>query len=187
MLAGEQGVAMAVHVVTQIMEWLTFFQVLELPAIGLAGLVAALVCGVLEWKRSWFFHLFCPLTAAALATALAEAIRRESARRTDNRLLAQSSYEALRRQNEQVMMPRHDIVKHFRVLRQTITDEKSAAYLDDLIGENEKIRPVIQSGNEMLDVILNGKLSTAADAGIAVELARTQPPDKLHMTDAELC
>ena len=93
----------------------------------------------------------------------------------------------MRRQNEQVMMLRHDMVKHFRVLRQTVTDEKSAAYLDELIGENEKIRPVVQSGNEMLDVILNSKLSAAADAGIAVELARTQAPDKLPLTDAELC
>ena len=29
-------------------------------------------------------------------------------------------------------------MKHFRVLRQTVTDEKAAAYLDGLIGENEK-------------------------------------------------
>lgn len=133
------------------------------------------------------------MTAAALATALAEAARREITRRTEARLLAQrgelaqSSYEVLRRQHEQVMMLRHDMVKHFQVLRQTVTDEKAAAYLDELIGENEKIRPVIQSGNEMLDVILNGKLSAAADAGIAVELVRTQAPDKLPLTDAELC
>lgn len=133
------------------------------------------------------------MTAAALVTALAEAVRRETARRTEARLLAQrnelaqDSYKALRRQNEQVMMLRHDMMKHFQVLRQTVTDEKSAAYLDELIGENEKIRPVVQSGNEMLDVILNGKLSAAADAGIAVEIARMKAPDKLPLSDAELC
>ena len=59
--------------------------------------------------------------------------------------------------------------------------------MDELIGENEKIRPVVQSGNEMLDVILNSKLSAAADAGIAVEPARMQAPNKLPLTDAELC
>ncbi len=225
MFAGAQGVAVAVHVVMQITERLTFSQALAVPAIGLAGLTAALVCGVLEWKRNWFYRYFCPLTAAgaivwaalgywrfdghslgtllyplagimtaaALVTALAEAARREITRRMEARLLAQrgelaqSSYEALRRQNEQVMMLRHDMMKHFRVLRQTVTDEKAAAYLDDLIGENEKIRPVVQSGNEMLDVILNSKLSAAADAGIAVEIARMKAPDKLPLTDAELC
>ena len=59
--------------------------------------------------------------------------------------------------------------------------------MDELIGENEKIRPVVQSGNEMLDVILNSKLSAAADAGIAVEIAQMKAPDKLPLTDAELC
>lgn len=133
------------------------------------------------------------MTAAALVTALAEAVRREIIRRTEAHLLAQrfelaqSSYEALRRRHEQVMMLRHDIVKRFRVLRQTVTDEKAAANLDGLIGENEKIRPVVQSGNEMLDVILNGKLSADDDAGIAVELVRAQAPATLPLTDAELC
>lgn len=133
------------------------------------------------------------MTAAALATALAEAVRREVARRTEERLLAQrgelaqNSYEAMRRQHEQVMMLRHDMMKHFQVLRQTTTDERAAAYLDELIGENEKIHPVVQSGNKMLDIILNGKLSAAADAGIAVELTRATAPERLPLTDAELC
>ena len=228
LLAGAQGAVVAAYVVMQITERLTLYFVLTVPAIGLVGLTAALICGVLEWKRNWFYRMFCPLTAAgamawaalgrwefsetalgipglllypltgimtaaALVTALAEAVRREITRRTEARLLAQrdelaqNSYEALRRQHEQVMMLRHDMVKHFQVLRQTVTDENAAAYLDELIGENEKIRPVVQSGNEMLDVILNSKLSAAADAGIAVELARTQAPDKLPLTDAELC
>ena len=228
LLAGAQGVAVAVWIVAQAAEQRTFFLILALPAISLAGLAAALACGVLEWKQSWFFRIFCLLTAAgaiawtvlgrwqfsrdileipglllyplagmttaaALVTALAEAARRETARRTEARLLAQrgelarNSYEVMRRQHEQVMMLRHDMVKHFRVLRQTVTDEKSAAYLDELIGENEKIRPVVQSGNEMLDVILNSKLSAADDAGIAVEIARMKAPDKLPLTDAELC
>ena len=225
LLAGVQGVAVAAHVVMQLTEQLTFSQAVALNAIGLAGFVAALACGILEWKRNWFYRCFCLLTAAgaiawaalgywrfdgrslgtllyplagimtaaALVTALAEAVRREIARRTEARLLAQrfelaqSSSEALRWQNEQVMMLRHDMVKHFRLLRQTVTDEKSAAYLDELIGENEKIRPVVQSGNEMLDVILNSKLSAAADAGITVEIARMKAPDKLPLTDAELC
>ena len=228
LLAGAQGAIVAAYVVMQITERLTLYFVLTVPAIGLVGLTAALICGVLEWKRNWFYRCFCPLTAAgaivyaalgrwefsgtalgipglllcpltgimtaaALATALAEAVRREVTRRTEARLLAQrdelarNSYEVMRRQNEQVMMLRHDMVKHFRVLRQTVTDEKAAAYLDELIGENEKIRPVVQSGNEMLDVILNGKLSAAADAGIAVKIARMKAPDKLPLTDAELC
>ncbi len=225
LFAGAQTAVAAVSAVMQATEQLTLAFALAFPAVGLAGLAAALVCGALEWKQSWFFRcagsltavgavlwaaleqwrfdgislgqLLQPLsgimTAAALVTALAESVRREIARRTEAHLLvqrsalAQSGYEALRRQNEQVMMLRHDMMKHFRLLRQTTSDEKTAEYLDELMGENEKIRPVVQSGNEMLDVILNSKLSAAADAGIVVELARTQAPDKLPLTDAELC
>ena len=44
----------------------------------------------------------------------------------------------MRRQNEQVMMLRHDMLKHFRLLRQTTSDKKTAEYLDELVGENEK-------------------------------------------------
>nr|WP_296465764.1 GHKL domain-containing protein [uncultured Acetatifactor sp.] len=39
----------------------------------------------------------------------------------------------------------------------------------------------------MLDIILNGKLSAATDAGIQVELIHAQAPDRLPLADAELC
>ncbi len=147
---------------------------------------------------TWTIAIFLrPLTNVCMLTAFLSAavewLHGELARRTEERLLvqrselAQSSYEALRRQHEQVMMLRHDMMKHFQLLRQTTSDGKTAEYLDELMGENEKIRPVVQSGNEMLDIILNGKLSAAADAGIAVELARTNAPARLPLTDAELC
>ena len=60
-------------------------------------------------------------------------------------------------------------------------------YLDDLIGQNEKVPSVVQSGNEMLDIILNSKLSAAADAGVEVRLTRTHAPRQLPLTDTELC
>ncbi len=201
--------------------------ILWFSLLGTVGLLLAAVLGLWEWKRRWFFRLFCPLTLAgtllyvlpasltgnsatwtiamflwpltnvcvltALLSTVAEWLHGELARRTEERLLVQrselarSGYEALRRQHEQVMMLSHDMMKHFQLLRQTTSDRKTAEYLDELMGENEKIRPVVQSGNEMLDIILNGKLSAAADAGIRVELARTNAPAKLPLTDAELC
>lgn len=101
--------------------------------------------------------------------------------------MAQQRYENLRRHNEEVMMLRHDMKRHFQLLRQTTTDEKTAAYLDELIGQNNKIRPVIQSGNDMLDTILCGRLSAAMDAGVKVEILRAAAPEKLPITDADLC
>ncbi len=48
-------------------------------------------------------------------------------------------------------MLRHDMMRHFQLLRLTTSDEKTAAYLVELIGENVKIRLVVRSGNEVLD------------------------------------
>ena len=170
--------------------------------IGLWGIA---VCIVPAWRsqvlqqltlRSFPFFLW-PLMLLMLVTALAaavsETIHREVTRRTEADLmvqrqeLAQASYETMRRQHEQVMMLRHDMAKHLRLLRQMTGEPEVAGYLEELIGQNEKIRPVVQSGNQMLDIILNGKLTAAADAGIKVEIVRMQAPEKLPLSDAELC
>lgn len=66
-------------------------------------------------------------------------------------------------------------------------DEKRTAYLSELIGQNQKIRPVVESGNEMLDIILNGKLGAAVDAGIRVEVPRVEAPAQLRLSDPDLC
>lgn len=101
--------------------------------------------------------------------------------------MAQQRYENLRSHNEEVMMLRHDMNRHFQVLRQTTTDANTAAYLDELLDKNAKIRSVISSGNDMLDTILCGRLSTAADAGIHVEVLRADAPDTLPITNTDLC
>ena len=85
------------------------------------------------------------------------------------------------------MMLRHDMVKHFQLLRQMTGEEKVADYLDRLIGQNKKIRPVIQSGNQMLDILLNSKLSAAVNQGIGVEIIRSQAPEQIPLSDMELC
>lgn len=62
-----------------------------------------------------------------------------------------------------------------------------ADYLDRLIGQNEKIRPVIQCGNQVPDILLNGKLSAAVNQGIGVEIIRSQAPEQIPLSDMELC
>ena len=133
------------------------------------------------------------MLVVALAVAVTDAVHREIVRRTESRLLserqelAQASYETMRQQHEQVMILRHDMAKHLSLLRQMTGETAVAGYLDELIGQNEKIRPVVQSGNQILDIILNGKLAAAADAEIKVEIVRMQAPEKLPLSDAELC
>ena len=125
--------------------------------------------------------------------AAVELLQEELTARTEARLLAQQgkmsrqSYEAMRRQNQEVMLLRHDMAKHYKVLRQMTEEPQVAGYLDELIGENEKIRPVIQSGNETLDIILNSKLGEAAGKEITAEVIRARAPESLPLSDAELC
>ena len=98
-----------------------------------------------------------------------------------------SSYENLRRQHEEVMMLRHDMLRHYRTLHDMGSDEKRTAYLAELIGQNQKIRPVVQSGNKMMDIILNGRFGAAADAGIRIEIPHITAPSQLPLSDPDLC
>jgi len=149
--------------------------------------VAYLLPGYFLWRLMWV------CTVAAILSAGTELAEQEIARRTEARMmathneLALQSYENLRIRNEQMMMMRHDMAKHLATLRQMTDEGQRTAYLDELIGQNKKIRPVVQSGNQMLDILLNGKLSQAISAGVRVELLRCCAPERLPLSDAELC
>lgn len=133
------------------------------------------------------------VTVAALVTTIAQSVKDELDRRAEQQMMEQrrelalESYENLHRQHEEVMMIRHDILRHFRTLHDMDGEERRTAYLAELIGQNEKVRPVVDSGNEMLDIILNGRLSAAIDAGIRVELPHIAAPEKLPLSDPDLC
>lgn len=140
-----------------------------------------------------YYRILFPVLFASLVTALAEAIRAELDRRMEKKLmqqqyeLVQTSYENLRRHNEEVMMLRHDMNNHFRVLHSMSTESPVKAYLQELLGQYDNIRPVVQSGNEMLDIILNSKLGTAMDMGIHIEMEKAKLPETLPLSDADLC
>lgn len=141
-------------------------------------------------KMIWNLCLFSGVIAIII-----ELVEKESTRRTENAVLsarnelAMESYENLCRQSEEVMMLRHDTMKHYALLHTMAQEnpEQLPDYLEELIGQIKEIRPVIQSGNKMLDIIINGKLGIAADKGIRVEIIRSQAPEKLPLTDAQLC
>lgn len=174
-----------------------------------AGIVIALVWAVISngsevWQQLglavtylmpayFLWPMALVFTLAAVISTAVELTEQEISRRADSRMmrerseLALQSYESMRAQNEQVRMLRHDMMNHFTALRQMTGEQSVADYLDKLIGQNEKIRPVVRSGNQMLDIILNAKLSQAMDAGVTVEVLRCTAPEKLPLTNAELC
>lgn len=144
----------------------------------------------LSLRLIWNLCLISSLIAIALELFEQEAERRtELAVLSARNELAIESYENLRRQSEEVMMIRHDTMKHYSLLRTMAKDtpERIESYLDELIGQVENVRPVVASKNQTLNILLNGKLHTAAEKGISTEIIRADAPEQLPLTDTELC
>lgn len=139
----------------------------------------------------WKFALL--ITPAAILAAVIQIIEQEILHETEKQMLkqqyklAQSGFENLQHHSEEVMMLRHDMTKHLTFLRQSTADPKTAAYLDELLGQQQAIRPVLQTQNKTLDIIINAKLDEAARLNIKTEIIQSDAPKTLPLSDSELC
>lgn len=160
------------------------------PEAVLSLIGRALSSGQVDYLHSISFP---GVAAAAVVAALSESVQNELNRRTEKRLIEQQheltrkSYETLRRHTDEVSMMRHDLYRHFSVMQEMTDEAAIREYLKSLTGQYQQIRPVVQTGNEVIDIILNGTLSAAMDDGIHVEVVQTRLPEKLPLTDADLC
>ena len=129
----------------------------------------------LSLKILWYI-CFISATASVIAEYLSNAAERraEIAILEEKNNLALESYNNLRRQSEEIMMIRHDTIKHYKTIRSMLelSSEKLYEYIDKLIGETQSIRTVVRSNNEILDILINGKLSSAAEKKIKIEIER---------------
>lgn len=148
---------------------------------------------VLGSQRYFLWKLMALMMAAAILAAFMEWFSKEITRRAEAKLLAQqyelaqSGFENLRRHQEEVMILRHDMKKHLTFLRQSTSDKMTADYLDELIGQQQALSPVVQSRNQTLDTILNAKLGEADQKGITAEIVQIDAPKSLPLSDSELC
>ena len=144
----------------------------------------------LSLKILWYI-CFISATASVIAEYLSNAAERraEIAILEEKNNLALESYNNLRRQSEEIMMIRHDTIKHYKTIRSMLelSSEKLYEYIDKLIGETQSIRTVVRSNNEILDILINGKLSSAAEKKIKIEIERSEAPKSLPISDTELC
>lgn len=140
-----------------------------------------------------YYHTIPVLMYAAVFTAIAEAVKREMARHTEKKLLEEHrklsmiSYENMRCQHEEVMKLRHDMNRHFQALQKMASEETVKEYLNDLIGKDREIHPVVQIENRTLEIILNSKIQSAIKSGIKVDIIRMEAPEELPLTNADLC
>lgn len=141
-------------------------------------------------KLLWELILFSTFVAVILELIEHESERRaELAVLTQKNELALESYENLQQQSEETRILRHDMMKHYSFLRTLSQDapEKIAGYLDEIIGQIQTIRPVVSTRNQVLNILLNGKLNAASAKGIAIEIERSDAPEALPLTDSEAC
>ncbi len=104
--------------------------------------------------------------------------------------------EVLRQQYEEIKMIykdmrgwRHDYHNHIQVLKAQLALGKFVEvsdYLDKLEESLNQIDTYVKSGNQMIDAILNGKLSLARDREISVN-CKAQMPETLPVSDVDLC
>ena len=176
----------------------TSFLLISIPLIpGYTSSVISRIAGdfsyllpVFSLKLIWVLCFLSSITAAIIGVLEEESQKKiEASLLSVKNRLTLESYENLRLHSEEIMMIRHDTAKHYIMLRSMAekSPEQLCAYLDKLVEQTQNIRPVVTSGNEMLDIIINGKLSIAAEKGIHAEIFRANAPKKLPLHDTELC
>lgn len=126
---------------------------------------------------------------------LVEYIQTEVQRQTDLSVLASQKemaledYKNISHYNNELLMLRHDITKHYLLLRSmSETDpEGLKTYLDELLGKVQGIPPLVNTENQVLNILVNNRLHKAQEQGIKPDIVSSQAPPELLLTDAELC
>ena len=178
-------------------------------------LPTSIICITLYWiyliftNESFFNQVFLSLQSASityiytkitypvmiilLVLALLDAITSELNRFTEKKYVEErnklilANYENLKQQHHEIMVIRHDMMKHFYTLKELSHEDPVTSYLTEIIGQNDSIRPILQSENEIMNIIINGKLSLASNEGIKVEMKRFSAPKQLPLSNVDLC
>lgn len=84
---------------------------------------------------------------------------------------------------------KHDFHHHLQTLKgymQAGEYERVVSYIDELDKKLQNVDTLLKTGNVSLDAILSAKLAQAKSEDIAVTI-KANVPDKLTLTDVELC
>lgn len=132
---------------------------------------------------------------AVLVTVLIGAYRSAAAAREERVFTAlrtaalQQSYENLRSHQNEVMLLRHDVNRHYTALKALLEEgqtDRAKRYLDDLTGQQKELPPVVNSANELVNILLNSRVAQARQLGLQVEIERMNVPAHLPLSDAEI-
>ena len=127
------------------------------------------------------------LVAALAALAVGECVNSAAARATAR--AAVDGYEEVRRRLDGSARVRHDFQKHMAVLQKMLSDgqtERAAAYLDALSDSVRQQTDMVYTGNYMIDLILNGRLTAARASGVRIDVTASSVPQTLAVSDDAL-
>lgn len=133
--------------------------------------------------------------AAGILAAFMDLFRRESQRRTEERLLLQrgelirENYENLRKHNEEIQTLRHDLRHHVTALQGLCREgdmEEIQRYLESLSQRPELNRISGYTVHPAVDAVLTAMLARGAEAGVCAE-AKVDLPPELPIPNSDLC
>ncbi len=144
------------------------------------------------WALIWIlgacviFFIILRLVSRILALSVQETEQK----RLEDQIRKQYTYlEEAKKRNEQYRTFQHDINNHFLVLSGLIREkryEEAEIYFDKLHGSADRLLIGIETGNPILDILLQEKISFAVSSGIEVKHDVQIPPD-CGAEDMDLC
>lgn len=144
------------------------------------------------WAMIWIlgacviFFIILRLVSRILALSVQETEQK----RLEDQIRKQYTYlEEAKKRNEQYRTFQHDINNHFLVLSGLIREKRygeAEIYFDKLHGSADRLLIGIETGNPILDILLQEKISFAVSSGIEVKHEVQIPPD-CGAEDMDLC
>lgn len=101
--------------------------------------------------------------------------------------LQENYYTMLLKKDNETIKFRHDINNHLNCMHRLFKSGKSAEledYFEKLCGSLSELRPVVQTGNDMVSAILNDMVSRYPEVGFKIE---GRLPDKLNLSNMDIC
>ena len=149
------------------------------PAIYLTDLVThAIRDSNAAWARGFqpivieFICSFCGLALIVVSERISELKSAQQELALSKRIidLQHQQYLVKRESIDEVNRKYHDLRKHLAAIRQSRSPETQSAYLDSLERELASVGPVIQTGCEMLDIVVADKMALCERDGIGFSI-----------------
>lgn len=135
------------------------------------------------------------MTAACFISVVIEFIRYLIKRNVElNTLLikeahAKESYEQMNRHAAQISELKHDLKKHLvavDLFLQKNDVPKARGYLKEVGSSIENTASYANTGNELIDAVLNGKISECEKKGVKINCTFSELPEKMPFADTDI-